>query len=146
MVVQKTAPAKAFVEGVGELAGLKDLSEGVSDLAGGHLVAGTARIALALPVGPGEEERAGKIVIGENMSRVRAYAKRIGADVFEPTAKTIKEGFKQNMSFIRRAIHEGKEIIDIGPDPNRAIRSNFYRSEESVIERRGYPVTKDLQP
>jgi RHS repeat-associated protein len=76
MVVQKTAPAKSLIEGIAILAGLKDLAEGVSDLASGHVVAGTFKIALALPVIPGEE--AG-VRVAANLRRTLKGAQ--GADV-----------------------------------------------------------------
>jgi len=83
----------------------------------------------------------GRVVIGETMKRVRAHAASIGAETFETTAKTAKQMWKENSSFLRRAMHDGKEIVDIGEDANRAIRSKFYQAEKELIERRGYPTT-----
>lgn len=75
------------------------------------------------------------------MKRVRAHAASIDAETFETTAKTAKQMWKENSSFLRRAMHDGKEIVDIGEDANRAIRSKFYQAEKELIERRGYPTT-----
>ena len=43
-------------------------------------------------------------------------------------------------------MREGKEIIDIGTDPTRAVRSPWYQLEKQLIERRGYPVTSVPHP
>ena len=36
---------------------------------------------------------------------------------------------------------EGREIIDIGPDPKRSTRSPFYEAEKKLIEKSKYPTT-----
>jgi len=56
-----------------------------------------------------------KIVIGENMARVNKRAKEIGAETF--SGKTMKE----NEKWIRDAIEQGAEVIDIGPDFERRL-------------------------
>lgn len=43
-------------------------------------------------------------------------------------------------------MRDGKEIIDIGEDVGRAVRSKFYQAERELIERRGYPTTTGQQP
>jgi hypothetical protein len=70
--------------------------------------------------GLGTASRAGKVVIGENMNRVRPYAERIGADTFKG------ETLAENREWIRQQMMEGKEIIDIGPD--------FARRRERMIQ------------
>jgi hypothetical protein len=68
-----------------------------------------------------------KIVIGENMDRVRPYAKEIGAEIYEgmPGYKPgmEEEGLLHNKQVIQQKMSEGYQIIDIGPDfPRRAVR------------------------
>ncbi len=87
------------------------------------------------------EAKAGKVVVGETMSRVRTAAAKYGAETFETEARTAKEMWKANSTWLRGAMREGKEIIDIGKDATRAVRSQFYRAEKALIESRGYPVT-----
>ncbi|MEO8397975.1 MAG: RHS repeat-associated core domain-containing protein, partial [Chloroflexota bacterium] len=86
------------------------------------------------------EARAGKVVIGETMSRVRAAAGS-SAETFETGARSAKAIWKANSSWLRKAMRDGKEIIDIGTDATRPIRSQFYRAEKALIESRGYPTT-----
>jgi hypothetical protein len=88
-----------------------------------------------------EGTHAGKIVIGEKMSRVRAAAELYGAETFETDAITAREIWKANSTWLRKAMRDGKEIIDIGQEMGRALRSQFYRAEKALIESRGYPIT-----
>lgn len=83
----------------------------------------------------------GRFVIGETMTRVRPAAAEFGAETFETGARTAKEIGKANSTWLRKAMREGKEIIDIGKDATRASPSPFYRAEKALIESRGYPVT-----
>ncbi|MGH7653538.1 MAG: hypothetical protein ACREN6_02640 [Gemmatimonadaceae bacterium] len=88
-----------------------------------------------------------KVVIGETMDRVRAAALDASAGVFEKApGATAQEIYKANMSWLRGAMHEGKEVIDIGTDLGRGERSPWYRLEKELLERRGYPVTKISHP
>lgn len=87
-----------------------------------------------------------KIVIGETMTRVRSAATSAGAGTFETTARTARQMYTENMSWLRKGMRDGKQIIDIGMDANRAVRSPWYRLEKELIERRGYPVTKVSHP
>jgi hypothetical protein len=84
----------------------------------------------------------GRVVVGETMSRVRAAAREFGAETFETTATTSKQIWRENSSWLRKAMREGKEIIDIGQDASRAKRSPFYQAEKALIEAGGYPTTK----
>lgn len=83
----------------------------------------------------------GRVVIGETMKRVRAAASEFNAETFETAARTAKEMWKENSTWLRQAIREGKEIIDIGEDASRATRSKFYQAEKEVVKRRNAPVT-----
>lgn len=87
------------------------------------------------------EASAGKVVIGETMTRVRAAAATHGAQTFETGARGAKALWKANSTWLRGAMRDAKEIIDIGTDATRASRSQFYRAEKALIESRGYPTT-----
>jgi hypothetical protein len=81
-------------------------------------------------------------VIGETMKRVRAAANEFGAESLETAAKTAKKMWKENSTWLRQAMRDGKEIIDIGEDASRPVRSKFYKAEKEVIERRNCHVTR----
>ncbi len=49
---------------------------------------------------------------------------------------------ERNERWIRDIIEEGREIIDIGLDPQRAIRSPFYEMEKRIINELKYKVRK----
>lgn len=87
------------------------------------------------------EARAGKVVIGETMARVRAAAATHDAETFETGARGAKALWKANSTWLRGAMRDGKEIIDIGPDATRPSPSQFYRAEKALIESRRYPTT-----
>jgi RHS repeat-associated protein len=87
-----------------------------------------------------------QIVIGETMTRVRSAAAEVGAGTFETTARTAKQMYRENMSWLRKGMRDGKQVIDIGTDANRAVRSPWYQLEKELIERRGYPVTQVPHP
>ena len=83
---------------------------------------------------------AGKVVIGESMSRVQRYADEIGAETFG--GRTLAD----NEAWIRSQMDAGKTIIDIGPDFSRRMTrtlkgatpsSPFYNMERMVTA--GYP-------
>ncbi len=83
------------------------------------------------------------IVIGENMKdRVIPAAKELGADVYEPRSKIKESWLKNNVLWLKQKMKEGREIIDIGPDPKRPVRSPFYEAEKQLIEKSKYPTTK----
>ncbi len=80
------------------------------------------------------------VVIGENMKdRVIPKAKELDADYYKPR-KTSGDPLKKNERWIDDKMREGREIIDLGPDPRRAKRSEYYEAEKKRIERRKYPV------
>jgi RHS repeat-associated protein len=89
----------------------------------------------------------GKVVIGETMARVRGAAREIGAETFETTATTAKEMYRDNMRWLRTAMRNGSEVVDIGIDPFRiGGRSPWYRLEQELLQVRGYSVTKYPYP
>jgi RHS repeat-associated protein len=90
----------------------------------------------------GTVESTGRIVIGETGKRVARYAEQVGADFFKPSeGAALRQTYEENMRWLRTALREGKEVLDIGVDPARELRGWFYRLEKELIERRGYPVT-----
>jgi|GEM_PF-3715153 len=85
------------------------------------------------------------IVIGETMKRVRNVADEIGGkwyQAWEIDPWDFDLAMKRNERWIRDRIEEGREIIDIGLDPKRAIRSPFYEMEKRIIDVLKYRVTK----
>ena len=85
------------------------------------------------------------VVIGENMKdRVIPTAEDLDAGYYKPR-NTSGDPLKKNERWIDDKMREGREIIDVGPDPMREDRSKFYEAEKKRIETKGYPVTnKDI--
>ena len=108
---------------------------------GGQVSAVLATAGVGLAAAGASEARAGKVVIGETMTRVRAAAASHGAETFETGARTAKGIWKANSTWLRKAMRDGKEIVDIGKDATRAKPSPFYEAEKALIESRGYPTT-----
>ena len=92
----------------------------------------------------GKIAQQGSIVIGETMTRVHAQANLIGAGTFKPSkgANLLYKIFpklgsaltmSENMTWIRRVIASGVDIVDIGIDLKRAERSIFYSMELQQI-------------
>jgi hypothetical protein len=78
------------------------------------------------------------------MERVREAARSIGAKWWqawkiEPWDKAL--ALARDEAWLLRKVREGYEIIDIGIDVTRAIRSDFYALEREILSRVGYPVT-----
>jgi len=92
------------------------------------------------------EASAGKVVIGETMERVTGYAEKIGAETFETEASTVKQMWKENSGWLRKAMKSGKEVVDIGTDASRAKPSKFYQAEKELLKQHNYPVTSTPQP
>jgi hypothetical protein len=86
------------------------------------------------------------LVIGENMmQRVRPYAQKIGAEVYEGMPGYVKgmeaAGKAHNKAFMLEKVREGYRIIDIGPDfLKRALRgaSENYEMERELLK--GYEL------
>ncbi|GIV16567.1 MAG: hypothetical protein KatS3mg022_2002 [Armatimonadota bacterium] len=92
--------------------GLLDVAE---DLAGGgfRLARQTARqAARELP----------PVVIGENMERVRAYARMIGAETIDDWLAGRQWTEELNAAWIRQMMRQGRRVIDIGPDFTRRLK------------------------
>lgn len=85
------------------------------------------------------------IVIGENMlGRVIPEAKEIGADYYKPrSSRDFEQAMEKNRRWINDKMREGRKIVDIGPDPERATRSPFYEMEKREIMRKKYPISLD---
>lgn len=84
-----------------------------------------------------------RVVIGENMKRLRAAARMVGARWYQgwridPWNESLV--MQRNVSWIRQKIKQGYEIIDIGIDPTRNVRSRFYAMEKLVIKQANYPL------
>ena len=81
------------------------------------------------------------VIIGENMKRVRKYAKEIGGHAYQPW-KNVPFDYnlemKRNTRCINDMMAEGREIIDIGPDFARrrtgVAPSDFYNMERSQVK------------
>ncbi len=124
-------------------------------------VAGSGRRAVAQEIAEEASERLARktpVVIGENMERVRKYATLRGYKTindFVPQAewrglqlylgggKAGVDAMKAlNRDWIRRMIREGWKIVDIGPDPTRTTRSEFYLLELEELAKVKYPYYK----
>jgi len=86
-------------------------------------------------------------VIGEGMEdRVMPYARGIGAEYYTGAGPNVRKTetayFEHNRQVIRNVIQEGREIIDIGPNPARrnwpAPTSPNYQMELDEIARANY--------
>ncbi|MFT0745623.1 hypothetical protein NW855_16565 [Synechococcus sp. RC10B2] len=81
------------------------------------------------------------VVIGENMERVRAYARRIGAETIDDWLAGRKWTLELNEAWIRQMMREGRRVIDIGPDFARRADtgkvSQVYGLERRLLK--GYP-------
>ena len=72
--------------------------------------------------------------------RVIPTAKKLRADYYKPRSKIEENWLKNNERWLKEKMKEGREIIDLGPDPNRAVRSRYYEAEKKLIEESGYPI------
>jgi hypothetical protein len=126
--------------------GVNELGRSADRALNGHIVGGAIGLAMALPVGPGKPAGAGKVVIGETMERVVSYAKKAGGDWYKARGTNAANWIRNNLQWLNRQIRRGKEVVDIGTDPNRALRSENYAAEKRLLERRDYPSTSDPQP
>ncbi|MBY8870381.1 DNRLRE domain-containing protein [Micromonospora sp. PLK6-60] len=116
--------AAAFVPGGRGAKGLK--------LAG---AAGGAKGLKAAGAGGGKAP----LIIGENMTRVKEYAKQVGGHAYRPWKNDPFDfalGMRRNERMIKDAMRSGREIIDIGPDFARRAAgraaSPFYNMERRV--------------
>lgn len=84
-----------------------------------------------------------RFVIGENMKRIRRAARQIQARWYQgwnvdPWDPDIVE--RRNRRWIVEKMKQGCEIVDIGIDPTRNLRSRFYQMEKQILNDKGYPV------
>ena len=71
------------------------------------------------------------VLLGENMlKRVIPMANEHGYNVFKPRGKNPDNWMKNQQQWIRRQLNDQNVmILDYGPDPERAIRSEYYLEE-----------------
>ena len=79
------------------------------------------------------------------MRRVRAAAKTYGAGYYqawriEPFDYDL--AMRRNRRWLLEKMRAGYEIVDIGIDPDRVRRSEFYAMERSLLARRQYPTRR----
>ena len=77
----------------------------------------------------------GLFVIGENMKRVKAFAKAIGAKYYKSRGNLERDGaaklLKNNERWIKSELKAGRSPVDIGIDPSRNYRSIPYHKEST---------------
>lgn len=83
------------------------------------------------------------IIVGENMTRVHEYAKRVGGHAYRAWSNDpfdFELGMRRNPRWIRDQMRAGREVIDIGPDFARRAATGrsslFYEMERTRL--RGY--------
>ncbi len=92
----------------------------------------------------GGTSRSGPVIIGETISRVEEAAARIPGAVFLDdmpdfiamgmNADEVTSAMMQyNRKWLLEQLRNGRQIIDIGTDINRAVPSIFYRMENNMI-------------
>jgi hypothetical protein len=93
------------------------------------------------------------VVIGENMKRVEAYARRIGAETINDWLAGRKWSLELNEVWGREMMKQGRRVYDIGPDFARRLKrfaairagkqgvpppiSEAYNLERQILK--GYP-------
>jgi len=87
----------------------------------------------------------GPVIIGETMARVEAAAAKYpGAKILNDMPDFRAMGMtdyevtgammKYNRQWLLEQMRSGRQIIDIGPDPNRAVPSIFYQMEQNMLK------------
>lgn len=120
------------------LGGSFELGAAIGSIIGGFIGGKAYKMYDAHKIGKIAQQ--GTVVIGETMSRVHAQADLIGAGTFKASkgANLLYKIFpklgsaltmSENMTWIRRVIASGVDIVDIGIDLTRANRSIFYSME-----------------
>lgn len=108
----------------------------------GFLIPGGAEEQAAVEGIEAAEE--GPVIIGETMARVEAAAQKIpGAIILNDMPDFAAMGMEPhevtgammqyNRQWLLRQLRSGRQIIDIGSDPNRAVPSIFYQMEKNMI-------------
>lgn len=81
------------------------------------------------------------IIIGEGMkTRIIPYAEKVGGHYWKP--RGFKDLAAKNERWLEDMIRQGREVIDLGIDTSRSVRSKFYQLERQTLDRLGYPTTK----
>lgn len=81
------------------------------------------------------------IIIGEGMkTRIIPYAEKVGGHYWKP--RGFKDLAAKNERWLEDMIRQGREVIDLGIDTSRTVRSRFYQLERQTLDRLGYPTTK----
>ncbi len=86
-----------------------------------------------------------RIVIGENMKRIRIAARQIGAKWYQGWPVDpwdVDVAMKRNRRWIIEKMRKDYEIVDIGIDPTRTFRSQFYQMERQLLQTSNYPVMR----
>jgi hypothetical protein len=97
------------------------------------------------------------VVLGEGMDRVKDAVRALrkeSVDVrwYQPWTKNfpssgrmnpdqLSAALGRNARWLRAKIKKGYRIVDIGEDPLRAERSEFYRLERQILDETSYPST-----
>ena len=94
-----------------------------------------------------------RIVIGEGMDAIKTAARNHEAKWYQAWSKNFeKENFDlaQSLSrderWIRDKVKQGYEVLSIGLDPLRSMRSEFYALEMRILKELKYPVTPIERP
>lgn len=85
-----------------------------------------------------------RVVIGENMKRLKAAAKMVRARSYQgwqvdPWDESL--AMQRNEAWIHQKIKQGYELIDIGIDATRNHHSKFYEMEKRIIKEEMYSTT-----
>lgn len=65
---------------------------------------------------------------------------------FKPESFDINKSLSRNERWIRQKVKEGYEILDIGIDEERTIRSQFYALEKRILKELHYPFVPIPRP
>jgi len=100
-----------------------------------------AAVGKACKLAPRAARKLKPVIIGESMSdRVIPYAREIGGHVWRP--RGFDDLARKNEQWLREMIRQGREVVDLGIDRARELRSEFYRLEKQILKNLGYPTTK----
>jgi hypothetical protein len=82
-------------------------------------------------------------MIGETARRVAGCGLLFNAWTYTPRAKDESVWMANNRRWIRERMRERRVILDIGYDPRRSVRGQFYQMERH--ETAGYPLLVRLR-
>ncbi|MEH0825746.1 MULTISPECIES: hypothetical protein [unclassified Micromonospora] len=139
--------SKKFEEKVEPIVGATDIyncgeqldKESCAWAAAAALPFGAGRAGRTLAMGSSATKGSRPLIIGENMKRVKEYAKQVDGHAYRPWKNDPFDfalGMRRNERMIKDAMRSGREIIDIGPDFARRAAgrapSPFYNMERRV--------------